>query len=445
MKQSLKTIYTIILAALSVACGVATPVPTIVTVVSPTPSIVPTPTLAPPTSTPLTPLPSSPTPSSTPTFPPVTLSVAPDGLRMAYVVVGDIYVQNADNVPVQLTYGEDNTRPRFSEDGERLTFFHNLEPFTFNIFSLSSIHIDGTQEKILVTGELLKPLGYGYNEFTEVLAWAFVPGTHQVLFNTWQVDEQSVYDVGRSGKKNLDLLSVNVDTGEIKLLLSPGRGGNFQISPDGSMVAIQGTGHIDVVGIDGWMIHQNLVTYTPSQPYELVPDMFWTEVSTGLIIALPVDTVYEVRRDTCITDAGARSVWHYALDGSTPTQIPFDPLPIGNGSDVYGISPDRNWMLYQHYYHPYCPTGETDETTTPGRYLGNLQEGTAQWYSSNAVPFWSPDSMHFLYDLYEQGMFLGSVDEPPVSIDYRASSLGWIDARHYLAYYIVDGSGLPPF
>lgn len=356
--------------------------------------------------------------------------------------MGDIYVQNAGNVPVQLTYGEDNTRPLFSDDGEKLTFFHNPEPFTFSIFGLSSIHIDGTQEQILVTGELLKPLGYGYNEFTEVLSWAYVPGTHQVLFNTRQVDEQSVYDVGRSGKENLDLLSVNVDTGAIKLLLPLGRGGDFQISPDGSMVAIQTTGHIDVVDIDGQMIRHDLVTYTPSRRYELVPDMFWTEDSTELIVALPVDTVYEVRRDTCTTDAGARSVWRYALDGSAPIQIPLDPLPIGNGSDAFGISPDRNWMFYQHYYHPYCPTGQTDKTTIPGRYLVNLQEGTTQWYSSNAVPFWSPDSRYFLYDLYEQGMFIGSIDEPPALTDYRAGSLGWLDPAHYLAYYAVDESAV---
>lgn len=48
--------------------------------------------------------------------------------------------------------------------------------------------------------------------------------------------------------------------------------------------------------------------------------------------------------------------------------------------------------------------------------------------------------MHFLYDIYEQGMFLGSVDAPPVVVDRRANSLGWINATHYFAYYVVDRS-----
>jgi hypothetical protein len=437
MKQTLRSISIMILMALFVACETTAPAPLIGTATpSPTPTISSTPSLVPASLTP-TPL----LPSPTLTFPPVILSAAPEGLRMAYVVDGNIYVQNGGNAPVQLTYNEDNAGLVFSEDGERLIFRHNPEPFTYNIRDLSSIHTDGTQRMLLVTGSLLERFGWGYNEFTEIAYWAYVPGTQQVLFRTIQLNEEiSPYREG--AQPNLDLLSVNIDTGEIKVLLPPGKGGNFVVSPDGSMIAVQATGHIDVVGINGWMIRQNLVTYTPSQPYELVPDMFWTEDSTGLIVALPVDTVYEVRRDTCTTDAGARSVWRYAMDGSAPTQISLDPLPIGKESDAYGISPDRNWMFYQHYDHPYCPTAQTDETITPGRYLVNLQEGTAQWYSPNSVPFWSPDSIHFLYDIYEQGMFLGSINEPPVSIDYRASSLGWIDARHYLAYYIVDGSVL---
>jgi hypothetical protein len=354
---------------------------------------------------------------------------------------GNLYVQAGNHAPRQLTQSEGDVLLRFSDDGERILFYRNPEPFGYHILDLYSIHTDGTHGKMLVTGSLLEPLGY--NGFIEIKSWAYVPGTHQVLFSTRQLSTKLPGELSPEGSKlSLDLLSVDMDTGEIKIVLPPGKGGDFVVSPDGSMVAIQVSGHIDVISIDGRMIRQNLVTYTPSQPYELVPDMFWTEDSTGLIVALPVDTVYEVRRDTCNTDAGARSVWRYTLDGSAPIQIPLDPLPIGNGSDAFGISPDRNWMFYQHYYHPYCPTGQTDKTTIPGRYLVNLQEGTTQWYSSNAVPFWSPDSRHFLYDLYEQGMFIGGIDEPPALTDYRAGALGWLDSAHYLAYYAVDESAV---
>ncbi len=444
MKQSLKTIYTIILAALLAACETAIPVPIIATTatsmpslvqVSPTPSVFPTPSPMPVTATPTIPV-------ATLTAVPISslpLSSAPNRLRMAYVLDGNIYVQNAHNAPIQLTHSQGDVNPRFSEDGERILFYRNPEPFTYHTSDLYSIHTDGTQEKMLVTGSLLERFGSGYNEFTTIANSVYIPGTYQILFNTCQPTEE-IFDC--DSHLNLDLLSVDMDTGKIKILLPPGKGGNFVVSPNGSMVAIQATGHIDIVSIDGRMIRENLVTYTPSQPYELIPDMFWTEDSTELIVALPVDTVYEMRRDTCTTDVGARSIWRYAIGDNNRIQIHLNPPPLGNGDDEYSISPDRNWIFYLYFHYPYCE-GKTDETVVPGYYLGNLRESTAQVYSPyNTDPVWSPDSMHFLYDTWQEGMFLGSVDGLPVLIDRRASSLGWIDSTHYLAYYIDGESAI---
>lgn len=447
MKQSLKTIYTIILAALLAACETAIPVPIIATTatpmpslvqVSPTPSVFPTPSPMPVTATPTIPV-------ATLTAVPISslpLSSAPEGLRMAYVVDGNLYFQSASNAPVQLTHTQGDLNPRFSEDGERILFYRNPEPFAYHILDLYSIHTDGTQEKQLVTGNLLKPLGY--NGFIEIMSSAYVPGTHQVLFNTRQLSTKLPGELSSEGSKlSLDLLSVDIDTGEIEIVLPPGKGGNFVVSPDGSMVAIQASGHIDVIGIDGRMIRQNLVTYTPSQPYELIPDMFWTEDSTELIVALPVDAVYELKAE-CDRDLGTRSLQRYVIEDDTQIPIPLHPLPVGNAGDEYRISPDGNWILYFYFLSSdfYCP-GKMNKTVASGYYLGNLRESTAQVYSPyNTDPIWSPDSMHFLYDTWQEGMFLGSVDELPVLIDPRTGSLGWLDSAHYLAYYAVDESAV---
>jgi hypothetical protein len=50
--------------------------------------------------------------------------------------------------------------------------------------------------------------------------------------------------------------------------------------------------------------------------------------------------------------------------------------------------------------------------------------------------------MRFLYDTWQEGLFLGSVDEVPVLIGPGTGPLGWIDSTRYLAYYAVDESAV---
>jgi hypothetical protein len=120
-----------------------------------------------------------------------------------------------------------------------------------------------------------------------------------------------------------------------------------------------------------------------------------------------------------------RSVWRYTLDGSVPVQISLDPPPIGSD---YSISPDGNWILYDYYQYP----GKTDETVTPGLYLGNLHNGDAQLYSQDViVPVWSSDSKHFIY--VGQELFLGMIGAPPAPVG-EGRFLGWGDANHFLYF-----------
>jgi Tol biopolymer transport system component len=315
-----------------------------------------------------------PIPSVT-TIPSLPISSAPDGLRMAYVIDGNLYLQDGSNPPVQLTHSGEDRNPIFSDDGEKIAFYRGLVPH-----DLYSINADGTQERVLVTGSLLESLELGYNKFTEIVSRDYVPGTHQILFNTRQLSQADIdqKDFNRLGsKENFDLLSVDTDTGEIKRLLSKSKGGNFFISPNGNMVAIQVKGHIDVIGVDGQIIRQNLVTYTPTRPYELDPGVFWTEDSTELVVTLPIESEYNM------DGPAMRSVWHYSVNGANKVQASLTPPPI---SDDYSISPDGNWILYSYYYYP----DKTDETVSPGLYLGNLREGGTLLYSPDiVVPMWS--------------------------------------------------------
>jgi hypothetical protein len=372
-------------------------------------------------------------------------------LRIAYLdEQGNLFVQNAGEAPLQLTHRGDNWSFLFSADGEGLIFLHKHDPLDFGLFPVTdiySIHADGTQEKLLVTDNSFGYLGVGHNEFTRIDSLAYAPGTHQALFSTVQSNEQlaTLWPYHDNTKRNLDLLSLNIMTGELEILLPPGEGGNFVVSPDGTMVAVQSTGHIDVIGIDGRAIRSNLVTYSPTTPHELVPDMFWTEDSTELLVTLPIDPVYQYTRAQCTRDVAARSVWRYPIEGGAGVQMLLDPPPIGESNRAsryfvdFDVSPDGNWILYEYDHNLGCEV--EDETVSPGRYLGNLREGTAQLYAQRTSPVWSPDSTHFVYEVEGQGLFLGSVDEPPVLLDVsRWYLLGWTNPTHFVAFYLVDGS-----
>jgi hypothetical protein len=273
---------------------------------------------------------------------------------------------------------------------------------------------------------LLESLGLGYDKFTEIISLAYVPGTHKVLFNTRQLSQEDVdqKDINRPGsKENRDLLSVDIDTGEIKSLLSRGKGGIFYISPDGSMVAVQSQGHIDIISIDGQMIHSSLITYTSTHPYILAPNISWTTDSTELIVSLPASEVFDM------SGPEAYSIWRYAVDGSTKTQLTFDPPPLDNCC----ASPDGNWFLYSYYYYP----GKTSETILSGLYLGNLQNGGTQFYHPNYLYYhWSPDSVHFVYGTKE--LLLGGINERPTFID-EGQFLGWLDEGRFLYYGFQNG------
>lgn len=402
-------VFSITLIALLVgACGGVTSMPTnapALTAVSSTSTMLPIPSV---TTTPLA------TNTATPTSS-LPVPSAPDGLRMAFIIDGNLYFQDGSNPPMQLTRGDRDRSPAFSDDGEKIVFLRGLVPH--NLYSISS---DGSQERVLISGDTLSVLE-GYGEFSELRSFAFIPGTHLLIFNTRELGELDIktQDWNRpSSKNNDDLLVVDADTGEIKTILPPGKGGNFFISPDGNIIAVQAKGHIDLVNRDGQIIRQNLVTYTPTAPYELTPGVFWVDNSTELIVTLPVETEYNM------DGPEIRSVWRCAVGGNARVQVSLTPPPIG---DAYNISPDGNWILYNYYYYP----GKTDETVTPGLYLGNLREGGARLYSPDiVVPIWSSDSIHFAYD----GIFMGTIDSLPQPIG-EGRLLGWGDAAHYLYFF----------
>ena len=386
---TIKQYFWIVLLAFLVACG---PVPT-EQPVTPTATSTPTFTSVPPTSTGL--------PIENPSTTPTPLPLFPlDGYIVVFRQDGNLYFQDGNTEPVQLTLdGKNSNFLAISEDNRKIIFEREGSS------TIYSINSDGTGEQELITSQWLDAFGDG----TRMRSPAFVPGTHRLFFNTYLCEPPS-YDPLCS----IGLFPIDVDTGQIKIFRTPDKAGkqyslydNFKVSPDGKMIAIGTVGHIDILDLDGKALRKNILSYEPSTPYAPFPVPFWLPDSSGLIVALPTTTTDLTSLDF---DAPTFTVWRYTIENNETTQIPLDPSPMIDRQTIcesIQVSPDGNWMLH----------GGGQYTGLTSVYLGDLSNGQSQLLTND--PFgacfnssWSPDSKHFVYRYT-----LGVINRQPVVLN----------------------------
>jgi hypothetical protein len=409
MKQTLKFIFAMILVALLTACRVATPLPTAVATVTALPSLIvssatallptPTPTASPPPFT------------ATPDYsPPV--SSAPDDVQMAYTIGGHLYFQDGSKPSRQLTHGPAAGIPiAFSEDGQQIFFERSYG-------EIYSIHVDGSQEQVLVPLSLLDTLGPEYKEeITTFCHPVLIPHKNVLLFRTCTYPSQNMIIYQD------DLFSVDADTKQVKTLFPRGKGGGYHVSPDGEMLAIERLGSIDLHGIDGRLIRRKLATYIVSEPIPVGAEVHWLSDSSGLVLALPINTFYDT------APPPTYEIWRYSLKTGRGTLIELNPPVMGHAQ--IPVSSDGNWITYINH----------EEGSF---YLGDLRQGNTQSYEVFAYPDeWSPDNEHFVYNpsvVGSPGLYLGSTDAPPILIGC-GEFVRWLDARRYICYSFAGDVG----
>jgi WD40-like Beta Propeller Repeat len=363
--------------------------------------------------------------SSGPTPLPMPVSTAAetfplDNLRMAYIVDGNLYVQDGNHSPKQLSNSGEDHSPIFSSDGEKIVFHRGRMD---DNESIVSINADGSDEQEVITKDWLTSLGKG----TKTGQLVFVPHTHQMLFNTYVCYSDGLYSIFAC---TVGLFLANTDTGKIKEIMPPAGGGdflgfgNFSVSPDGKLMSIAHDGQIDILGIDGKVIHPGIIKYTRSKPLELYPRVFWLSDSSGLILALPAETDYR----GAAAESPDFTVWHYTFGEKVATQILLDLLPtwvhMDCGDDVMSVSPNGKWAVFF--------------TNDLQIFSVNLADGTTHFYPQSEPPYiyclpalWSSDNIHFAGGDPEQSV-LGSSD---TSLAFIPSYfVGWIDARRYIYF-----------
>lgn len=366
-------------------------------------------------------------PTTIPSPAPIPVSTATeiyslDNLRMAYIVDGNLYIQNGSNPPTQLTDNRQDIYPMFSDDGEKIVFYRGRNNENNSIFSINA---DGSHIQEIITKGWLDTLGVG----TKAGHLAFIPNTHQFLFNTYLCpDNDDMYSGCTVG-----LFLADTNTGKLKEIVKPalgGRllldgdsrwGGNFSISPDGNLLSIAHAGQIDILSMDGKVIHHNIMEYPPGMPIELYPRVYWFPDSSGFITALPAEKEYYF---WVMSGNPAYTIWRYTFDKNIATQIPLDPTLLWirmDSNDVVSVSPNREWVVY---FANDCQL-----------YKGNLLDGSTELLLPCKYHLeiqWNLDNMHFASGAYPEESIFGSIDSP---LGYPPGYfLGWIDAKRFLYF-----------
>ncbi len=344
-----------------------------------------------------------------------------DNLRMAYIVDGNLYVQDGSNPSQKLSDSGKNWYPVFSDDGGKIVFYRGEKINDNN--NIFSVNADGSRMQEIITTAWLDTLDAG----TKAGHLAFIPNTHQLVFNTYLCPE---FDPSSTSGCTVGLFLVDSDTGKIKKIMKPALGGwlsdepwirNFSISPDGKLLSISHAGKIDIFDMEGNIIRQSIMKYPPGMPFELYARVYWLPDSSGLIIALPTETDFYGPR---LSGDPTYSIWRYLFDGDVATPIPLNP-PLSwahmESNDIISISPNREWVIYL--------------TEDYKLYKGNLLDGNTNLllpYRYFLPMLWSLDNIHFAHLSNPEGNILASVKAPP---GYPPGQfLGWIDRERFIYF-----------
>jgi Tol biopolymer transport system component len=425
----------IIILLISAACRAqstpAAPQPTqgldVVSSPAVSPTLAASPTAALPASE--TPAPSltSPAAADTPAAPQPTLPALAGELRVAYVKNGAIWLWSEGGSPRQLTSGDQNiSQVNLSPSGEWIAYTHQIGDLHSELWAAPA---DGSGEYALLDVSALgalDPSALG----TAVVQFEWVPGTHQLAFNTRQVFE------GPGTALYNDLRLIDVTTGELSLLFPPGQGGMFYYSPDGSRLALVTPERIELVSADGSdraeaLSFPKVITYSE---YELYPVPSWSPDGQSLRVAIPpADPMAEPPQPT--------TLWLIEA-GASPTAIQTGQvatLPFNFFTTLF--SPDHAHVAYVSVL------GDPADNLWDLRLANANGSGARSIATRPLVSFlaWSPASDWFAFVTGQEqdthvGSLSGEIRTLPRSPGEWIQGLQWISSDQVL--YAV-GSHLP--
>lgn len=221
--------------------------------------------------------------------------------------------------------------------------------------------------------------------------------------------------------RGLEVWTIRMDGTDLLLLVTlEEEGGALSFSPDGSLLAISTTDHIDVVDL----VNETVTTVFsyPVTPDGYNPEVVWSPDGAGFKTIIPPTA-----------EKGQAEFLFVFPNGIVASLGKFPLIPLSESLPF--ISPDGGYVLYvaglkdgQESLHLMDSSGATKPYGQPAK--------------SIRAYGWLPDSKSFSYvqENTEQ-VFLGNVvGNQPVEIDFiDFEIIRWVDAGHFL---VLQGNSL---
>jgi hypothetical protein len=336
-------------------------------------------------------------------------------LRIVYTNAGDAWYIEVPTPPIQLTTLSNVEDVWISSDGAKVAFTRRISPDAQA--EIGAVNTDGSGQTILLTTSQLDAF-YTLDPMlrTDVSQVVFVPGTHNIVFNTRVIAQ------GPGLLKHDDLYLLNTDNGSLSTLFTPGAGGDITFSRNGDKMAIVRPDSISLASSDGTNLIPNLVSYTPVITYSefmYYAQPVWRPDSSALGVAIPSPDF--------LTPPTDGTIWRIPANGDPAVTL---GTILG---DFYFSQAFTEAVLSPNLQH----VAFLRDTPTPNvrdLYIANPDGTSASVYATGDIRFlgWSPDSAHFIYsDGGPMNLLLGVLGSAP-SLIGACNQPRWVDSSHFL-------------
>jgi hypothetical protein len=345
---------------------------------------------------------------------PSTESLPPQStLSIVYTHEGNIWLIEANNAPQQLTNSGYAEEVVISSDGAKVAFTRRL---SFDeLAELRVVNSDGSGELTLLSTDDMKTLYPSTLESKgfEISQMAFLPGTHELIFNTYEAFET----IGLAMTD--DLLRLNTGTGNLTHLLPPQKGGQFVISPDGTRIVIVQPEKIHLVNPDGTGLQTNLITYDQVITYSeflYYAQPVWSRDSGAFGFAIPSEDP--------LGGNPSGEIWRIPKDGNSVNKVGTidGDFYFSQVFTAPSLSPRLNRVAFIR------------ESGTKELFLANADGSGATVYESGELEWygWAPDGIHFVYSLGgPMNLILGKDGGGSIPLA-TGIDLRWINKSEYL-------------
>jgi hypothetical protein len=330
---------------------------------------------------------------------PADVTALPAVRRIAYADDGFLWLIEADGAPHQLTETDQILDVRLSDDGARIAFVR--QPAGPDTSELRAIRSDGSEEIVLLSQDdlnALYPLDIALRR--GVMAFDFIPGSHDLLVNTRAFFE------GPGLFKYDDLLRINSDDGTLTELLAPGEGGDFVVSPDGNKVVLVRPDQIGLVDPDGSHLQSDLISFSPIitySEYSFYPWPVWAPDSSAFVVVIPSP-------DPLAPEVTSRVARVDAASGAVEELATFNGDSFWLQRTAPVIDPGLTWLAFQQ---------PASADSVNQLLVGNLDGSDAEVIAHGPIDWrgWSPDGQHFLFGLETPAnLQLGRVGADPTPL-----------------------------